>query len=164
MVAKKQGGLHGPPQPKMLPPSYHKALRPHLSETQYLTLQLLVLLLQSHRQVCLGRLASLFPQPIYYHSRIRNLQRFLVLPQLSIRLLWFPILKYWLAQNYKGRQLNRQQRRRLEQLRRRTNDYVVLAIDRTQWKRHNLLMVTVVWNNHALPVFGNNSPRSVAVT
>jgi len=143
----------------MLPLSYRKALRPHLSETQYLTLQLLVLLLQSHRQVCLGRLASLFPQPIYYHSRIRNLQRFLVLPQLSVRLLWFPILKYWLAQKYKGRHLNRQQRRRLERIKRRTNSYVVLALDRTQWRGRNLLMVTVVWDQHALPVYWEQLPQ-----
>lgn len=144
----------------MLPPFYQKALRAHLSESQYLTLELLVMLLQSHRQIQLGRLASVFPQPIQYKSRIRNLQRFLILPQLSVRLLWFPILKYWLTQQYKGRHLNHAQRRRLKKLKRRTRGYLVLALDRTQWKGRNILMVTVVWGNHALPVYWELLPKA----
>jgi len=35
----------------MFPLSYQKTLRAHLNESQYLTLQLLLLLLQVHRQV-----------------------------------------------------------------------------------------------------------------
>jgi hypothetical protein len=46
----------------MLPPLYQKILLPHLNESQYLTLQLLLLLLQAHRQVKLSVLASVFPQ------------------------------------------------------------------------------------------------------
>ncbi len=137
----------------MLPPFYQKVFRAHLSEAQYLTLTLLVMMVQSQRQIQLARLASVFPQPIHYKSRIRNLQRFLILPQLSVRLLWFPILKYWLRQEYKGRGLNHAQRRRLKKLKRRTGGYIILALDRTQWKERNLLMVTIIWGNHALPVY-----------
>jgi hypothetical protein len=90
----------------MLPPFYQTTLRAHLNESQYLTLQLLLLLLQAHRQVKLSVLASVFPQPIQFASRKRNLQRFLVLPQLSIKLLWFPLIKYWLRQERTGHQLN----------------------------------------------------------
>jgi hypothetical protein len=144
---------------KMLPPFYQKALRAHLSESQYLTLQLLVMMLQSQRQIQLARLASVFPQPIQYESRIRNLQRFLLLPQLCVRLLWFPILKFWLRQEYQGRGLNRSQRRHLKQLKHRTEGYLVLALDRTQWKGRNLFMVTVVWGNHALPVYWELLPK-----
>lgn len=116
-------------------------------------------MLQCHRQIQLARLASVFPQPIRYESRIRNLQRFLLLPQLSVRLLWFPIIKYWLTQEYKGRHLNHDQRRRLKRLKRRTRGYVVLALDRTQWKGRNLIMVTVVWGKHALPVYWELLPK-----
>lgn len=137
----------------MLPIFYQKVLRAHLSESQYLTLQLLVLLLQSHRQIQLSRLSSLFPQPIHYSSRIRNLQRFLMLPQLSIRLLWFPILKYWLRQEVKERQFNRSGRRHLKKLRHTLSGYVVIAVDRTQWRGRNLMMVSIVWGKHALPVY-----------
>jgi hypothetical protein len=59
---------------------------------------LLLLLLQVYRQVKLSVLASVFPQPIQYNSRKRNLQRFLNLPKLNVRLLWFPLLKYWIRQ------------------------------------------------------------------
>jgi len=98
----------------MFPPFYQKTLRAHLNESQYLTLQLLLLLLQVHRQVKLSVLANVFPQPIQYQSRKRNLQRFLVLPQLNIKLLWFPLLKYWIRQEQTGQNRNREQRRRLK--------------------------------------------------
>ncbi len=53
----------------MLPQSYQTIFRKHLSEQQYLTLEILLLLIQAHRQVKLSKLASLFPQPITYESR-----------------------------------------------------------------------------------------------
>jgi hypothetical protein len=87
----------------IFPESYQKTLRTHLDESQYITLQLLLLLLQVHRQVKLSVLASVFPQPTQYNSRRRNLQRFLNLPQLNIKLLWFPLLKYWIRQVQTGR-------------------------------------------------------------
>lgn len=87
----------------MFPESYQKTLRRHLNESQYLTLQLLLLLLQVHRQVKLSVLASVFPQPIQYQSRKRNLQRFLSLPLLNIKILWFPLVKYWIRQVETGR-------------------------------------------------------------
>ncbi|MEM6435600.1 MAG: IS4 family transposase, partial [Cyanobacteria bacterium P01_D01_bin.115] len=137
----------------MLPASYQTTLRAHLNEQQYLTLQLLLLLLQVHRQVKLSTLASVFPQPIHYQSRKRNLQRFLVLPQLSAKLLWFPLLKYWIRQMQTGRGSNREQRRRLRQLKHPKSGYWVVAIDRTQWRGRNVFMVSLVWGTHALPLY-----------
>lgn len=137
----------------MFPEFYQTVLQRHLSQSQYLTLQLLVLLLQSCRQVRLSRLASVFPQPIRYQSRLRNLQRFLVLPQLSVRLLWFPIIKYWIRQEYKDRKPNRAQQRRLKKLQHKKYGYLVIAIDRTQWEDRNLFVASVVWGKHALPIY-----------
>ena len=137
----------------MLPELYRKVISPHLSESQILTLELLILLIQSHREITLGKLAALFPQPIKYSSRVRNLQRFLGLPRISVRLLWFPIVKYWLRREYQGHHLNRQQRRWRKKLKEKLKGYVVVAIDRTQWKGRNILMTTIVWGNHALPVY-----------
>ena len=105
----------------MFPASYQTTLRAHLSESQYLTLQLVLLLIQAHRQVKLSILASVFPQPIQYPSRKRNLQRFLVLPRLSIKALWFPLIKYWIRQEQTGRGLNREHRRRLKKFKHRSN-------------------------------------------
>lgn len=98
----------------MLPSVYQTVFRKHLTESQYLTLEILLLLIQSHRQVNLSTLASLFPQPIQYASRKRNLQRFLSLPRLCVKLLWFPLIKYWLRQAKTGQGLNRAQRRVLK--------------------------------------------------
>lgn len=124
----------------MLPPLYQKILLPHLNESQYLTLQLLLLLLQAHRQVKLSVLASVFPQPIQYQSRKRNLQRFLVLPQLCVKLLWFPLIKYWIRQEQTGKRLNREQRRCVRKLKHQKYGYWIVAIDRTQWKGHNIFI------------------------
>jgi len=91
----------------MLPQSYQTIFRKHLSEQQYLTLKILLLLIQSHRQVKLSTLASLFPQAITYESRKRNLQRFLVIDKLCVKLLLFPLIKYWIRQSFKEDKLNR---------------------------------------------------------
>ena len=139
------------PSPKnMFPAFYQTTLRAQLSEAQYLTLQLLLLLLQAHRQVKLSVLASVFPQPIQYRSRKRNLQRFLALPQLSIKLLWFPLIKYWIRQEQTGGDLNRAQRRYLKKLKHQTAGYWIVAIDRTQWKGRNVFRVSLVWGTYAL--------------
>jgi len=53
----------------MLPLFYQDCLKSQLSLGQYLTLQLIVLLLQVHKDVRIERLAELFPQPIRYESR-----------------------------------------------------------------------------------------------
>ena len=142
----------------MFPAFYQTTLRTHLSETQYLTLNLLLLLLQAHRQVKLSVLASVFPQPIQYDSRKRNLQRFLALPKLRLKVLWFPLLKYWIRQVQTEQGLSRDQRRRLKTLKHHQHGhhqhgYWILAIDRTAWKGRNILMVSVVWGTHALPVY-----------
>lgn len=95
----------------------------------------------------------MFPQPITYESRLRNLQRFLVLPQWNVKLLWFPIVKYWLKQEYNGDRLNREQRRRRKKLKYSESGQILVVIDRTQWKERNLMVVSIIWGKHALPVY-----------
>ncbi len=57
-----------------------------LSASQLLTLEMLVWLLQFHKQVRIERLAACFPLPILYESRRRHVQRFLALPSDGRRL------------------------------------------------------------------------------
>jgi hypothetical protein len=71
----------------MLPQVYQTCFQSQLSATQFLTLEILVWLLQAYKQVRIERLAALFPQPIKFESRRRRLQRFLILPQVSIPVL-----------------------------------------------------------------------------
>ena len=136
----------------MLPEFYQKVLQAHLNQSQYLLLKIVILLLQSQRQVQLSHLARLFPQPIQYNSRLRCLQRFLALPQLSLPLLWHPIIKYWLRREFKysvnlG---NRKTRRR--KFKSSHSHHVVVIIDRTQWREKNLFVASVLWGNHSLPI------------
>lgn len=119
----------------MLPPFYQACLQSQLSDTQFVTLEILVELLQQERQVTIERLATLFPQPILFESRRRNLQRFLNLPQLTPEAVWFPIAKQWIK-----RQIPREQT-------------LQIVLDRTQWQDHNLFMVSLVYQNRAMPLY-----------
>jgi hypothetical protein len=147
------------PLSKMLPKFYQKVLQTHLTQSQYLILELLVLLLQSQRQVKLFTLAKVFPQPIQYASRIRCLQRFLQLPQISLPLLWHPIIKYWLKQEFKQNQSLSNRASRRKRLKSSKYKYAMVVIDRTQWQDKNLFVASLVWDNHALPLHWRLLPK-----
>ncbi|MBD1933896.1 hypothetical protein H6F79_19050 [Trichocoleus sp. FACHB-69] len=68
----------------MIPQFYQIHLQQQLKNTEYLTLKLLIYLLQSHKQVSMELLATLMPYPIQSESRRRSLQRFLKLDSLQI--------------------------------------------------------------------------------
>lgn len=96
---------------------------------------MLVWLLQNQKQVKIERLAATLPLPIQQNSRRRHLQRFLTLNALSVVLLWFPIIEAIINQHFKvGSQLT-------------------IAMDRTQWKSNNVLMVSVIYQKRAWPIY-----------
>ncbi len=87
------------------------------------------------------RLAACLPLPILFESRRRHLQRFLILPQFSVVLIWLPIIKGIIRTQMKiGNQL-------------------ILTVDRTQWRTNNLLMVSVIWSKRAWPVYWQFIPK-----
>ena len=112
-------------------------LEKYLSQSQLLTLQILIWLLQVHKDVKIERLAACLPLPILYESRRKHLKRFLVLKKLSVTLIWLPIIKAVLDNSLAR------------------GSKIVIVLDRTQWKNNNLLMVSVVWKKRALPVYWN---------
>lgn len=77
----------------ILPEFYTTCLAKYLSPSQMLTLEILIWLLQVHKQVRIERLAACLPIPILYESRRRHLQRFLLLRKLSVPLVWFPLIR-----------------------------------------------------------------------
>ena len=81
----------------MLPTFYQTHLPKQLTQAQFILLTILLNLIQSEKQVRLERLVRVFPYPITTESRRRKLQRFLDLPQLTIALLWHPLIAYWLT-------------------------------------------------------------------
>ena len=125
----------------MLPQFYQTHLQQHLTQTQFLVLSLLLNVLQSSKQVKLEHLARMFPYPITIESRRRKLQRFLKLPQLTLDLLWYPVITYWLTTYCQVGQT------------------LAIVIDRTQWTSINLLMVSLVWEHRALPLYWTLLPK-----
>ncbi len=116
--------------------SEHKSqIEKYLTQSQILTLQLLIWLLQVQKDVRIERLASCLPIPILYESRRKKIQRFLVSSSLSLSLFWFPIIKSLVEQEFKC----------LERL--------ILVLDRTQWQDNNVFMISVIWRNRALPIY-----------
>ncbi|RCJ31356.1 transposase [Nostoc minutum NIES-26] len=120
----------------MLPKFYQNCAQNLLTPAQYKMLEILVVLLQFHKTVTIEKLSSVFPQPIKFESRRRSIQRFLLLPQLSIQYLWFPILKRWVKHSPASR-----------------NKKLIFAIDRTQWRAENVFVISLIEQKRAIPVY-----------
>lgn len=125
----------------MLPEFYRTCLQSQLSSSQLHTLEILVWLLQFQKKVRIERLAACLPLPILFESRRRHLQRFLILPQLSVALIWLPLIKGIIRTQIKP------------------ESQVILALDRTQWQANNLFMVSVIWSKRAWPVYWQFMPH-----
>lgn len=119
----------------MLPSFYQEFLERYLKPAQLITLKMLIWLLQSQKQVRIERLAANLPLPILEPSRRRHIQRFLSINSLNILILWFPLIREILS--------------RLVQ----AGSQLVIAIDRTQWKENNVLMISAIHQKRAFPVF-----------
>ncbi|MEG4068429.1 hypothetical protein QUA42_14070 [Microcoleus sp. Pol11C2] len=102
---------------------------------KYLTLTILVFLLPTHKQVSIELLAKLMPSPIMFESRRRSIQRFLKVPILKIEKLWFLLLEYICRTQFKNKQ------------------ELKVAIDKTQWPDKNLLMISLIGDKRALPLY-----------
>lgn len=79
--------------------------------------------------------------PIKFESRRKRIQRFLSLTNLKIEKIWFPIIEE-LLKNYF-----------------RSDKIIYLAIDRTNWCRINLFMVSIIWDKRAFPVYFKLLPK-----
>jgi uncharacterized membrane protein len=119
----------------MLPEFYLDYLKTYLPSSEFLTIQILVWLLQVHRQVRIERLASSFPYPIKCESRRKKIQRFLISSHFSLSLLWFPLIKKIISTQFKK------------------GNRLIITIDRTQWKNNNISMASVIWKKRALPIY-----------
>ena len=78
-MVKKDGAkfVKSPQILKMLPSFYQICFQKQLEKTAYLTLNILIFVVQIHKQVTIESLARLMPYPIMFESRRRNIQRFL---------------------------------------------------------------------------------------
>ena len=118
-----------------MPEFYQTHLRSCLSPAQFLLLLLVIQLLQTLKTVKLESLAANLPIPIQSESRLRKLKRFLSLSEFTFERLWHPIL--------------------VEQLHRAhaPGASIYVALDRTQWKQTNLLVLSWVQSGRAIPIY-----------
>jgi hypothetical protein len=107
---------------------YHEHLEKQLSHAQFLMLLLLINIIQAEKEVKLETIARVFPLWITCERRRRKLQKFLDLPSLTISSLLWPIISDWLEKSVP----------------KKSKKKLYLAIDRSQWKNLNLLMVSVM--------------------
>lgn len=107
----------------------------YLKPTQFQTLTILIGLLNQYKQVKIETLATYFPLPIFFESRRRHIQRFLVLMGLSITLIWFPIILTIIHQQIP------------------CNFPLIIALDRTQWQENNIFMISLIYSRRALPIY-----------
>jgi hypothetical protein len=98
------------------------------------------------------KLAATMPMPIKFESRRKKIQRFLSLPNLTVEKVWFPILQTLLSTYYDQKRI------------------IYVAMDRTNWDYINLMVVSLIWDKRALPIYFEllpiklpyNYPKSLA--
>ena len=72
---------------------------------------------------------------------------------MSVKLLWFPIIQQILKQEFRPELYNRKQRRLRQKLKLMHQGYLLLILDRTQWQERNLMVLSLAWGRHAIPVY-----------
>jgi hypothetical protein len=125
----------------MLPLLYQKHLESQLKDTELLFFHLMINVVQDIKEVSLEKIANALPLPILFESRRKKVQRFLSLPTLQIQKIWFPIIENWLGQNFTARET------------------LYLVIDRTKWERKNLIMVSLIYDQRAIPIYFEFLPK-----
>ncbi|MGB8700639.1 MAG: IS4 family transposase [Thermosynechococcaceae cyanobacterium] len=119
----------------MIAEEFQIELKNQLTKTEYLLLSLIIVALQIVKKVKLETLSESLPMPILLESRRKKLQRFLDLGKLSLEKLWLPCFKKLIEQSLEYGQT------------------VYIAIDRTNWGCINILMVSLIWERRAWPIY-----------
>ena len=125
----------------MLSALYQTHLKNQIQPSELLFCNILIIILQDIKEVSLEKISTALPLPILFESRRKKVQRFLSLPNLNIETLWFPIIKDWVNQKFTA------------------NQPIYLVIDRTIWKHKNLIMISIVYDSRAIPVYFELLPK-----
>ncbi|MEM9213282.1 MAG: IS4 family transposase [Cyanobacteria bacterium P01_F01_bin.150] len=119
----------------MIVKEYQTLLKNELHHATYLLVLLLVSSLHLLKIAKLEVLAESLPIPIQFDSRRRKLRRLLRLPNFTIEDLWFPCVRVLLQKMFVPK------------------ERIYLAIDRTSWGIVNILMVSVIYDHRAWPIY-----------
>ena len=118
----------------MYPELYQKWFQFNLNPTELVLIEILMKIVGLLSKATLGHLADNLPLPILAASRLKTLQRFLDSPRFCKEKIWWGIWMeimtgYWLK-----------------------TEPIVLAIDRTSWRKYNLLVVSWIIQGRAIPI------------
>ena len=130
-----------------MPSIYHTSLQEYLSPEQIVLLEMLVRVIQIFKEIKIEKLAGRLPLPIKFESRRRAIQRFLLERALDISLLWLPIIKQIVDQKISEKKHRTKKKDGVERKK------IYVAIDRTQWQDHNILMVAIIIDKRAMPIY-----------
>ena len=118
----------------MYPELYQKWFKLNLNPTELILIEVLMKVVGLLSKATLGQIANNLPLPILADSRIKTMQRFLDSPNFCKEKIWWGIWMelitgYWLVK-----------------------EPIVLAIDRTSWRKYNLLVVSWIVYGRAIPI------------
>ena len=118
----------------MYPELYQKWFKFNLNPTELILIEVLMKVVGLLSKATLGQIANNLPLPILANSRIKTMQRFLDSPNFCKEKIWWGIwmelmIGYWLVK-----------------------EPIVLAIDRTSWRKYNLLVVSWIIYGRAIPI------------
>lgn len=118
----------------MYPELYQKWFQLNLNPTELVLMEILMRIVGLLSKATLGHLADNLPLPILAASRLKTLQRFLDSPRFCKEKIWWGIwmeimIGYWQKEKP-----------------------IILAIDRTSWRKYNLLVVSWIIQGRAIPI------------
>ena len=118
----------------MYPELYQKWFKLNLNPTELILIEILMKVVGLLSKATLGQIANNLPLPILADSRIKTMQRFLDSQNFCKEKIWWGIWMelvtgYWLVK-----------------------EPIVLAIDRTSWRKYNLLVVSWIIYGRAIPI------------
>ena len=119
----------------MLPELYQTHFQEKLKRADYLLFEIIINLIQSIKEVSLEKLAASLPLPIKYESRRKKIQRFLSLPEWDVVSIWLSVINQWINSSIEESKI------------------IYLAIDRTRWQSINILVISLIYNRRAIPLY-----------
>jgi hypothetical protein len=118
----------------MYPELYQKWFKLTLNPTELVLIEILMKIIGLLSKATLGHLANNLPLPILAASRLKTLQRFLDSPRFCKEKLWWGIWMELMTGYWQKKQP------------------IILAIDRTSWRKYNLLVVSWIIQGRAIPI------------
>jgi hypothetical protein len=118
----------------MYPKLYQKWFKLTLKPTELVLIEILMKTLGLLSKATLGQIANNLPLPILASSRLKTLQRLLDSPRLKKEKIWWGIWMELMTGYWSKKKP------------------IVLAIDRTSWRKYNLLVVSWIIQGRAIPI------------